>query len=83
MNVIYCYYIIDAAYLCEFLSVSESRGVQVEYLELSPTMSKQQFMTHSQYFVYPVLSVNDSDWLEWLSTGNSNHFKYMKLLLYS
>ena len=81
MSVIYCYYIIDVvSCLCELVSVSDSRGLHVEYLEISIILSKQQFMTHSQYFEYPVISVNDSDGVEWLSTGSGNHFKYMKPL---
>ena len=81
MSVIYCYYIIDVTTLCELVSVSDSQGLHVEYLEISIILSKKQFLTHSQYFGYPVLSVNDSDGLEWLSTRSGHHFKYMKLLL--
>ena len=80
MTVIYCYYITDVISLCELVSVSDSRGLHVEYLEISIILSKQQFLTHSQYFVYIVLSVNNFDLLEWLSSG-IGHFKYMKPLL--
>ena len=79
MSVIYCYYIIDAVSLCELVSVSDSRGFHVEYLEISIMLSKKQFMAQSQYFIYPGLSGNDSDLLEWL-INRSNHVKYMKLL---
>jgi hypothetical protein len=51
MSVIYCYYIIDVISLCELVSVSDSRGLHVEYLEISIILSKQQFLTHSQYFI--------------------------------
>ena len=81
MTIINCYYITDVTALCELVSVSDSRGVHVEYLEISKILSKQQFMTHSQYFAYPVRSVNDSDGVKWLSTGSGHHFKYMKLVL--
>ena len=75
MSVINCYYIMDSVSLCELVSVSHSRGVHVEYLEISIMLSKKQ------YFVYIALSVNDSDGVEWLSTGSGHHFKYMKLLI--
>ena len=70
MSIIYWYYIIDKISLCELVSVSDSRGVHVEYLEISIILSKKQFMTHSQYFIYPVRSVNDCDQLEWLRNGS-------------
>ena len=79
MSLISCYYITDVISLCELVTVSDSRGLNVEYLEISLALSKQQFLTHSQYFVNPGLSVNNFDLLEWLSSG-SGHFKYMKLL---
>ena len=47
MSVIYSYYIIDFKSLCELVSVSDSRGVHVKYLEKSISLSKKQFMTHS------------------------------------
>ena len=78
MTVINRYYIKDVICLSEQVSVSDSRGVHVEYLEISITRSKQQFMTHSQYFEYTGLSVNDCDKHEWLSDGR-DHFKNMKL----
>jgi hypothetical protein len=59
------------------VSVSDSRGVYVEYLEISITLTKQQFLTQFQYFEYMVRSFNESDGQEWLCNGRS-HFKYMK-----
>ena len=50
MTIIYCYYIIDVTSLCELVSVSDSPGLHVEYLEISIYLSKQQFLTHSLYF---------------------------------
>ena len=61
MSVICCYYIIDATCLCELVSVSDSRGLHFEYLKISKRLSKQQFLTHSQYFVYIFLSRNLRD----------------------
>ena len=81
MSLIYCYYIKDViSCLCELVSVSDTGGLHVEYLEISIILSKSQFLTHSQYFVYPALSVNNFDLLEWLRNG-IGHFKYMKPLL--
>ena len=41
MSVIYCYYVIDEdTSLCEFVSVSDSGGFYVEYLEISIKLSK-------------------------------------------
>jgi hypothetical protein len=74
MSVIDCYYIKDVICLSELVSVSDSRGVHVEYLEISLILSKQQFMTHSQYFVCPGRSFNDCDKHEWLS-DRRGHFK--------
>ena len=50
MSVINCYYIIDVISLCELVSESDSRGLHVEYLEISYVLSKQQFLTHFHYF---------------------------------
>ena len=66
MSLINCYYITDVASLCELVSVSDSRGLYVEYLEISLLLSKQQFLTHFQYFLYIGLSVNNFDLLKWL-----------------
>ena len=41
MSVIYCYYIIDEdTSLSELVSVSDTRGLNVKYLEISVKLSK-------------------------------------------
>ena len=40
MSVIYCYYIKDVISLCELASVSDTGGLNVEYLEISIILSK-------------------------------------------
>jgi hypothetical protein len=77
MSVINCYYIMDVTPLCEPVRVSDTGGLNVKFLQLSPGLSQYKFMAHSQYFVYIVPSVNNLDWNEWLSDG-SGHFKYMQ-----
>ena len=78
MSVIYCYYIFDSASLCELVSVSDTGGLNVKYLQISISLPQYKLITNSQYFVYRVLSINNFDWNEWLSEG-SGHFKYMQL----
>jgi hypothetical protein len=80
MCVFNCYYIIDSANLSELVIGSDSRGADVEYLKISMILSKKQFLTHSQYCVNILRSVNDSDGQEWSCNGRSN-FKYIKLEL--
>ena len=80
MSVINCYYIIDAPSLCEPVSVSDTGGLNVKYLQISTVLPQYKFIGHSQYFEYPALSINNFDWNEWLSEG-SGHIKYMQLPL--
>ena len=80
MGVINCYYITDGATLFELVSVSDTGGLNVKYLQPSAFLPQYKFIPHSQYFFYPVLSVNNFDWNERLSQGNG-HFKYMQLLI--
>ena len=80
MSVINCYYIIDVISLCELVSVSDTGGLNVKYLQISIRLPQYKFIGYSHYFIYPVLSINNFDWNEWLSEGSS-HFKYMQLPL--
>ena len=82
MSVINCYYIKDVTTLYELVSVSDTGGLNVKYLQISQELPQYKLIAHSQYFVYPVLSINNFDWNEWVSEG-SGHFKYMQLLLES
>ena len=82
MSVINCYYIKDEISLCELVSVSDTRGLNVKYLQISFALTQYEFIAHSQYYPYQVLSVNNFDWNEWLSEG-SGHFKYMQLALHT
>jgi hypothetical protein len=61
MSVINCYYIIDVVSLCELVSVSDTGGLNVKYFQISILLPQQQFMTHSQYFEYIMLSGNLRD----------------------
>ena len=61
MSVINCYYIIDAASLYELVSVSDTGGLNVKYFQISILLPQQQFMTHSHYFEYIMLSGNLRD----------------------
>jgi hypothetical protein len=79
VGVINCYYITDGATLFELVSVSDTGGLNVKYLQISVDLPQYKFMVHSQYLEYPVLSVNHFYWNEWLSEG-SGHFKYLQLL---
>ena len=74
MSVINCYHIMDIICLCELVSVSDTRGLNVEYFQKSRALSEQQLITHSEYFVYIILSCDNFDWCEWLSKASS-HFK--------
>ena len=78
MSVINCYYIIDAISLCELVSVSDTGGLNVKYLQISLGLPQYKFILRSQYFLCRVLSINNFDWNEWLSEG-SCHFKYVQL----
>ena len=79
MSVINCYYIIDVTIsLCELVSVSDTRGLNVKYLQISFALTQYEFISHSQYFVYPILSCNLCDGYEWLHEGSSQ-FKYLKI----
>jgi hypothetical protein len=40
MSVIYWYYILDAASLCELVSVSDFGGLNVNYLQISRALSE-------------------------------------------
>ena len=81
MSVINCYNIIDViTCLCEKVSVSDTGGLNVKYLQISKELPQYKFIGHSQYFVYPVLSTNNFARNEWLSEG-SGYFKYLQLLV--
>ena len=80
MSVINCYYILDLISLFELVSASDTRGLNVKYLQISTVLPQYKLIAHSQYFEYPALSINNFDWNEWLSEG-SGHFKYMQLPL--
>ena len=80
MSVINCYYIIDVICLCELVSVSDTGGLNVKYLQISIKLPQYKFMAHSQYFEYHLLSINEFSSNEWLSEG-SGHSKYMQPLL--
>ena len=67
MSVINCYYIIDVVSLCELVSVSDTGGLNVKYLQISSFLPQYKFIPHSQYFTYQGLSINHFDWNEWLS----------------
>ena len=47
MSVINFYYIIDAASLCELVSVSDTGGLDVSYFQPPVILPKYQLMTHS------------------------------------
>ena len=61
MSVINCNNIIDVTYLFKLLGMSDLEVFNVKYLEISILLSQQQFMTHSQYFEYIMLSGNLRD----------------------
>jgi hypothetical protein len=61
MSVINCYYITDATSFCELVSTRDFVGVNVNYFQPPPTLPQYQLMTHSQYFVYVILSCNLCD----------------------
>ena len=82
MSVINCYYITDAISLCELVSVSDTGGLNVKYLQISSGLPQYKLITNSQYFVHPVLSINNFDWNEWLSEG-SGHIKYMQFAIHT
>ena len=82
MSVINCYYIFDATSLCELVSVSDTGGLNVKYLQISIILPQYKFIGHSQYFEYQVLSINNFDWNEWLSEGRG-HFKYVQLAIHT
>ena len=82
MSVINCYYIIDVISLCELVSVSDTGGLNVKYLQISTFLPQYKFISDSQYFENKSLSVNNFDWNEWLREG-IDHIKYMQLLISS
>jgi hypothetical protein len=54
MSVIYCYYIIDAISLCELVSVSDSGGLNVKYLEIwQSVLQKRWSWLGAKYLVGP------------------------------
>ena len=79
MSVINFYYIIDAASLCELVSVSDTGGLNVKYFHISLILPQYQYIAYSQYFKHFRLSLNDISWYEWLREGRGN-FKYLQLI---
>jgi hypothetical protein len=82
MSVINCYYIEDGISLWELVSVSDTGGLNVKYLQISYTLPQYKLWVHSQHFAYRVLNVNDFDWNKRLSEA-SGHFKYVQLFPYT
>ena len=80
MSFINCYYINYVFSLCELVSVSDTRGLYVKYLQISLILPQYKFIPHSQYFEYRPLNVYDFDLNEWLNKGSSD-FKYEQLLV--
>jgi hypothetical protein len=78
MSVINSYYIIDGESLCGLVSVSDAGCLNVKYFQISIALPQYKIIAHSQYFVYIALSVNNLDWIEWLSE-RSGHFEYVQL----
>jgi hypothetical protein len=58
--------------------VSDTGGLNVEYLQISLELPQYKFIAYSQYFENPALRDNNFDWNEWLREG-SGHFKFMKI----
>jgi hypothetical protein len=79
MSVINCYYIIDVASLCELVSVSDSGGLNINYFQISTSLPQYQLMTHSQYFLYRILSSNLCDGIKWLREGS---FQFINLKIF-
>ena len=79
MSLINCYYINDATSLCELVSTRDIEGLNVNYFKPPAKLPQCQLMTHSQYFVYTILSFNLCDGCEWLS-HRSCQFKYLKIV---
>ena len=69
----------DIIPLFELFSVSDSGGPKVKFFQISIVLTQYEFISRSQYFVYPVLSVNHFDWNKWLSE-RCGDLKYVQLL---